>query len=457
MDGWIVTYPSVMLQILTQRSPEAACHAEAVMRPHPLWPAASDRHHPEPGRVATGLHNSVYARLVQVPTSSHWTHIPAAAAAGQVISPLEKKKRVAQASLHLPQSPQSEDKERPSVIQCSQSPAQASSSQNCNSSEGSPVPLSSSSSRSPSPSSVSSDDGAVVTESLPVSATELERHCSTSEGETSGRREESRSGSCGQTSKDTAGHSKDLAPISYKPVDSLKVQVIDPAWKQSPKGSGRYYTFHPSSPFAVKSDLVPTPTSSFTKVIPKSVPVLRPTPTLPSYKTPQGGLLQQEDSVTRAKKLNVAPWFYQMDKREKTRTMLQKVPSAQQSMCHSTANLPALRTLSGYDKAGRDSRHPSPLHPVFFPNRMRLPQSQLLYHHVPVSPAHSALIGPAVYPYPYSIPLLNPQAGYAIPAMNTIYPHKLWFLVFQLGTSTAVTSLKCFLVIFDAMRCIHVF
>lgn len=48
-----------------------------------------------------------------------------------------------------------------------------------------------------------------------------------------------------------------------------------------------------------------------------------------------------------------------------------------------------------------------------------------MYRHVPMSPAHSALIGSAVYPYPYSIPMLNPQTGYTLPAMSPIYPHKL--------------------------------
>lgn len=406
------------MEILTQRSPEAACPTESVMHPHPaLWATPSDRHRPDcsqPNRAATGLCTSVFAHLVQVPTSSPWTaHIPPAA--GEVISPLEKKKRMAQASLKLPLSPQSEDKERPSVIHCSQSPVRASSSRNCNSSDSSPLPSSASSSRSPSPYSVSSEDGPEGNEDKPASGSELSQNCSSSVKNTSGCSEESKPVSCSQTSTDPAGQSKD---VSSQSADSVKIKIKD--WH---KLTGKYSThpFHSSSP-----DWAPTSTSSFTKVIPKSGQLRRPAPLRPVYKIQQGRLMQQDDPLTCAKKLsNVAPWFYASDKREKSRTMLQKVPPTQQSLSHSTASLPVSCVLSNYDKSGRDSRHQPLLHTAFLQNRMRLPQSQLMYRHVPMSPAHSALIGSAVYPYPYSFPLLNPQSGYTLPAMHPIYPHKL--------------------------------
>ncbi|XP_040010195.1 AT-rich interactive domain-containing protein 5A [Xiphias gladius] len=408
-------------EILTQRSPEAACQSEAVMHPHSaLWAATTDRHHPDcsqPNRAPADLCTPVYAHLLPVPTSSPWTaHIPSAA--GEVISPLEKKKRMAQASLNLPPSPQSEDKERPSVIRCSQSPARASSSQNCNSSDGSPLPLSSSSSRSPSPYSVSSEDGPAGNEDKPRSSAELRKNCSGSVKNALNCSEDDKSASCTQISKELAGLNKDLSHVSSQSLiaDSIKSQIKDSAWKPIHKGSGKHFThpFHSTS------------TSSFTKVIPKSVQLLRPAPIRPSYKIHQNRLMHQDDPLTCAKKLNnVAPWLYQTEKREKSRTMLQKVPPAQQSLSHSTGTLPVSCVLSSYDKLGRDSRHQPPLHPVFLPNRMRLPQSQLMYRHIPVGPAHSALIGSACYTYPYSFPLLNPQTGYTLPAMNPIYPHKL--------------------------------
>lgn len=402
------------------------------MHPHPaLWAPSSERHHPDcpqPNRAATNLCTSVYARLVQVPKSSHWTpHIPSAA--GEVISPLEKKKRMAQASLNLPPSPQSEDKERPSVIHCSQSPTRASSSHNCNSSDGSPLPLSSSSSRCPSTHSVSSEDGPVENDDKPASGSELRQNCSSSVKHTPSCSEESKSVGSSQTAKDPGGQNKDVSRVNCQPADSIKAQIKDSGWKPIHKGSDKYFTqpLHSPSSFCgpVKSDWAPTSTSSFTKVVPKSVQLLRPAPIRPAYKIHQGRLMQQDDSLTCAKKLsNIAPWIYP-EKREKSRTMLQKVPPTQQSLSHSTASLPVSCVLSSYDKSGRDSRHQPPLYPAFFPNRMRLPQSQLMYRHVPVSPATSALIGSAVYPYPYSIPLLNPQTGYTLPAMNPIYPHKL--------------------------------
>lgn len=408
------------------------------MHPHSsLWASTSDRHHPDcsqPNRAPTDLCSSVFAHLLPVSSSSSWTaHIPSAA--GEVISPLEKKKRMAQASLNLPPSPQSEDKERPSVIHCPQSPARASSSRNCNSSDGSPLPLSSSSSRSPSSSSISSEDGPAGNEDKPTSASELPHNCSSTVKNTPSCSEDSKSVSCSQISKDLAGQIKDVSHISSQSLtaDSIKSQIKDSAWKLSHKASSKYLT-HPihTSPSSIeKPNWAPTSTSSFTKVIPKSVQLLRPAPLRPAFKTYQNRAVQQDESLPCAKELNnVVSLFYQTEKRDKSRTMLQKVPPTQQSLSHATTALPVSCVLSSYDKSGRDSRHHPPLHPAFLPSRMRLPQSQLMYRHVPLAPAHPALIGPTVYPYPYHIPLLNPQTGYAC-TLPAIYPHKLWFLIFQ--------------------------
>lgn len=406
------------------------------MHPHSaLWAATSDRHHPDssqPNRATTELCSSLY--LLPVPTSGPWTTpcIPThpASAAGEVISPLEKKKRVAQASLNLPQSPQSEDKERPSVICCSQSPARASSSQNCNSSEGSPRPLSSSSSRSPSPLSVSSEDGPAGNEDKPASSLELGQNCSSSSKNASSHSENNKVMGCSQTSKELARLNKDISHISPQPLtaDLIKSQYKDPHWKPFHKSSSKYFThpFHLPSVFPEKSDCAATSPSSFTKVIPKSVQLLRPAPIRPTYKIHPNRMVHQDDPLTCAKKVNnMAPWPYLTEKREKPRTMLQKISPTQQSLSHSTAPLPVPCILSSYDKSGRDSRYQPPSHPMYFPSRVRLPQSQLMYRHIPVSSAHSALIGSAVYPFPYSFPLLSPQTGYALPAMNPIYPNKL--------------------------------
>ncbi|XP_034004616.1 AT-rich interactive domain-containing protein 5A isoform X1 [Trematomus bernacchii] len=392
------------MEVLTQRSPEASSQSEAVLPP--LWTSTSDRHHPDcspPNRATTSLCSPIYTHLVQVPPSGPWTsQIPSAA--GEVISPLEKKKRMAQASLNRPLSPQREDKERPSVIHCSQSPARASSSgRNCNSSDSSPLPSSPSSSRSTSPLSVSSEDGSEGSKEKPTSSSELPKNGvkRTPCGE--------EAVSCSQKSKDPARQNKD---ITLPSADYITAQIKD--WMPIHKGSVKYsHPLHSSSSFMVRSDWAPASTSSFTKVVPKSLQLLRPAPIRPSYK------MQQDNSVTCLKKNNTAPWLYQTEKREKSRTMLQKVPPTQQSPAHPPSSLPMSYVLS------RDPRLQPVLHPAFLQHRMRLPPSQIMYRHHPMSSAHSALIGSAVYPYPYSIPLLNPQTGYTLPAMHQMYPHKL--------------------------------
>lgn len=322
---------------------------------------------------------------------------------------------MAQASLNLPPSSQSEDKERPSVIHCSQSPARASSSRNCNSSDGSPLPLSSSSSRSPSPYSVSSEEGPAGGEDKAASSSEMSQNASVKNP--SGRSEDSKTVS--KTHKEPKGQNKDVSQIVS---DSIKNQVKD--WK-SYKGAAKHYLYPFQLPttYSVKPGFSPTSTSSFTRVIPKSGNVLRPTPVRPSTKGQTSRLLQQDDSLTCAKRMS--PWPCQTEKREKSRTMQQKVSPAQQSLSYSAATMPLPCVLSGYEKTARDSRLQPPLPPSFIPSRMRLPPSQLMYRNVPMGPPPSALIGSAFYSYPYPIPLLNPQTAYAIPAINPIYPQKL--------------------------------
>lgn len=405
----------VILQILTQRSPEAVCHSDAAMRSlPPLWAAPSDRHHTDcaqPIRAASNRCTSIYARLVQVPTSNPWNaHIPSAAT--EVISPLEKKKRMAQASLC---SPLGEEKERPSVIQCSQSPAQANSSHNCNSSDGSPVPLSPLTSRSPSPYSVSSEDGAAESGDKPACGPESPDNSSDSGENKSVCRDESKPSSRAEIFKKGKDNSQSA--------DSIK----DSTWKANHKMNNKYFphALHPHPSSNLKSDWAPASTSSFTKVIPKSLQPLRPAPIRLPYKSHQSRLVQQDDCLACATKL-MAPWHLQMEKRDKSRTMLQKAPTAQHSLSHPPAGRPQSCVLSNYDKTGRDSQQQSILvYPSILPNRMRLASTQPLYHHGPLGLAQSAVIGSALYPHPYTIPQLTPQTGYFSPAMTPIYPHNL--------------------------------
>lgn len=405
------------MQLLTQIRPDTAHQGEAMIHPRfALWAASSDRRHmdhSQQNRATKDFCTSVSSRILQVPASSSWVaHV--SSTTGEVISPLEKKKRMAQASLNS----QREDKQRPSVIQCSQSPARPSSSRNSNCSDGSPVPSSSSSSRSPSPLSVSSEDAPTgsVNEPAPGSASP-ENSASTARVN-----EKNKPVDCDQASTDSMGQAKDVSQGSSQSqhADWVKLQRKDFTWKSYHKGTGKYFMpFHSSSSFA-------TSTSSFSKVIPKSMQLLRPAPIRPGHKILPGRLLQQDTSLTCAKKpSSVIPWPYQTERRDRSRTMAAKIPPTQQSLCQSITSLPTSCVLTSYDKSGRDSRHQHPVHPAFLPHRMRLPQSPLMYHHVPVGPSQSTLIGPAVYPYHYPLHLLNPQVGYSLPAMNPIYPHKL--------------------------------
>uniref|UniRef100_A0A672H3F5 AT rich interactive domain 5A (MRF1-like) n=1 Tax=Salarias fasciatus TaxID=181472 RepID=A0A672H3F5_SALFA len=362
----------------------------------------------QPSRAGADL----YTHILQAPTSASWiTHVPPAA--GEVISPLEKKKRMAQASLHLPRGSQSEDKDRPSVIHCSQSPARAPSGRNRSFSDGSPLPLSSSSSRSPSPLSVSSEDGAAGSDYKPAASSELTQNCRSTVKNTPDCSEEGKSVTS-QTSKPPPGQNNNTAPVRAQPLSPNSVKQLnqDSAWKPYYKANSKYFSYPLHSLSSLSSTASP---SSFTKVASKSVQLLRPAPIRPGYKMYPSRL--QVESQTCTKRMhNMTPWPYQTEKREKCRTAPQKAPPVQQSAIHSAAALPS------YDKPGRDSRYQPVLHPAYVSNRVRLPQSQLMYRHLPISPA---VIGSAVYPYPYAIPLYNSQSGYAIPAINPVYPHKL--------------------------------
>lgn len=391
-----------------------ARQSKAMMHPHfTLWSTKSDRchkDHSQQNRATGDFCTSVSDRILQAPEPSSWVaHAPYAT--GEVISPLEKKKRMAQASL----TSQREDKKRPSVIQCSPSPVHLSPSRNGNSSDGSPLPLSSSSSRSSSPLSVSSEDPPQGSETEPApSSASLENSSSNTNVS-----KDKNSVSCDQTATNPAGQAKDVSQSSTQLLytDSVKTQLKESAWKSYPKGAGKQFMSFPSS-FA-------TSASSFSKVVPR---LLRPAPIRPSHKILTGRPLQQDSSLTCPRKPgSVIPLYYPTEKRDRSRTMVPKIPPTQQSLSQSNSahTLPASCFLMSYDKSGRDSRHQHLVHPAFLPHRMRSPHSQLMYQNIPVGPSQSTVIGPSFYPYPYPFHMLNPQVGYSLPAMNPIYPHKL--------------------------------
>ncbi|XP_054630987.1 AT-rich interactive domain-containing protein 5A [Dunckerocampus dactyliophorus] len=377
-----------------ERIPEAASQSGAVMPPHQstLWP---ERHHLDCSQPDRPLTPDLY-------TCSHLVHGSAAtpwpanlsSVAGEVISPLEKKKRVAQASLQV--KTEGKWRDRPSVIQRSLSPA--CSSHKCNSSDGSPCPpssSSSSSSQSTSPCSISSEDAPACGESKPDLALFSTVKNTLNQSEDMPMR---------QIYKDPAGENKDRLHVS-----SQKVKAHIKDWK--PKG-GDINLMHPFySAIKGKSDCSPPPSSSFVNVLPRSTHIPRPAPIRPGYRSHQATLTHC--NASSLKNIPLPPWLYQTEKWETLRAIPAKVPSTQHTLSHTACVLPP------YDKS--DSHQQTTLHhPAFLP-RMRIPQSQLMYRHVPGSATSSALI----YPYPYSIPLWGPHTAYTLPTMNTFYTHKL--------------------------------
>ncbi|KAK7934192.1 hypothetical protein WMY93_005088 [Mugilogobius chulae] len=332
--------------------------------------------------------------LVLRPLSSIWTVSsdkldPSKPSADLSISPLEKKKRMAQASLLLRPSPHGEESKRPSVILCS-SPGPAPSAQT--SPDASPQPQSSSSSRSSSPLSVSSEDSPACHQDnlpsldLPLNSSRVTSVCT-------GDKE---SKECKESPVEkTEGNSQTANKHLTKDLEKDRINRMH-VYK------GMHLTPFPLSPaFPVKYDLVPTTTSSFTKVVPKTVQLLRPSPIRLSYKNHQTRQVQ-DDSMT--KKLNsTSQRINQTEKWENSQSRLCKVPLSQHSLLHS---LPTSCVASSYNKSARNTRPHAPFHPAFLPNRMRLPHAQLMYRQVPVNPGHPALIGPVAYPFSY--PMSHP-------------------------------------------------
>lgn len=394
-----------ILQIARRRSPEASHRSAAAMSALPaLWAAPSEGAHPD--RAASRCCTSVYARLVQVPTSSSPWVAQAPSAAGEVISPLEKKKRMAQASLSCPPG---EEKGRPSVIQCSQ----ANSSHSCNSSDGSPVPLSPASSRSPSPYSVSSEDGAAAESGARAARGPASADTSAGPGE--------RKSACGEDSK-PSGCAESFT--EGKDNSQFAALVKASAWRATQAANDKSFphTLRPHPASALKSGWAPASTSSFTKVTPRAVRPLRPAPVRPAYKSHQGRSVQPDDCLACAAKL-MAPWYSQVERRDKSRPPLPKAPPASHGLGlpQPPAGRPSSRVASSYDKSGRGSQQQSILVcPSILPNRLR-PASALPLAYLP----QPAVFSSSLYSHPYTIPPLIPQTGFISPGLTSVYHHTL--------------------------------
>ncbi|KAJ7994234.1 hypothetical protein DPEC_G00263780 [Dallia pectoralis] len=386
------------------------------------WSTPSERLHPDcppanNGNTAGEDHSSsAFSSSQPAPgttSSSSWkgVHIQSSTVA-DIISPLEKKKRMAQASLTQSQdsmSPRAEDcKGRPSVIHCPQSPGLHSTHRTRTASEGSPLPPSSSSSRSPSPYSISSEDCQTLTEDGPsVPKAEVPRYFSINPLPT-------RSGvhkpqSCSPDVKEYVnlpGGQRDFSQVSPLPSDPVYIKGQSPNSLWSPVGSGSRRPTHqipPPMSCTLRSCMIPS-TSSFTKVYPKSIEPLRPVPFQPGYafhQHPNRSMLR--DGLIYTKKINLAPEHYTTEKKDKSRTVLPKPLPTQQAVFRSNAGLPVSYLIPACDKTMGDSGQKPPVNPGYLPSYVRLPQSQTtpMYRHVSMGPGLVSPYEPALISYPY--------------------------------------------------------
>uniref|UniRef100_A0A4W5KSX3 ARID domain-containing protein n=1 Tax=Hucho hucho TaxID=62062 RepID=A0A4W5KSX3_9TELE len=376
------------------------------------------------------------SRPAQGPTSCPWRGSRLQSAAADIISPLEKKKRMAQASLSESQDSQSarqgDCKGRPSVIHCSQSPGLLLPSRTRTTSEGSPLPQSSSSSRSPSPYSISSEDCPALSEDRPpVPKPEVPLHFSSNPISVHSGVHKPRT--CSPDVKEYVAFpegQRDFPQVSPLPVEtvSIKGRSKNSVWSPVCNGSNRHPAHQIPPPtsctYTVRSCLVPS-TSSFTKVYPKSMESLRPIPFQPGYtfhQNPNRPMLH-DDRLIYKKKLHMVPQHYQTEKKEKSRTMLPKPLPTQQPVFHSNASIPVSYLIPAYDRTRADSGQKPPVHPLFIPTHVRLSQSQAspMYRHVPTGHTHTSSYEPALYSYPFHIPMCIPHTGYSITGVH--YPH----------------------------------
>lgn len=376
------------------------------------------------------------SRPAQGPSSCTWRGSQLQSAAADIISPLEKKKRMAQASLSESQDSQSarqgDCKGRPSVIHCSQSPGLLLPSRTRTTSEGSPLPPSSSSSRSPSPYSISSEDCPALTEDRPpVPKPEVPLHFSSNPISAHSGVHKPRT--CSPDVKEYVGFpggQRDFPQVSPLPVETVSIEgrSKNSVWSPVCNGSNRHSAHQIPPPtsctYTVRSCLVPS-TSSFTKVYPKSMESLRPIPFQPGctfHQNPNRPMLH-DDRLIYKKKLQMVPRHYQTEKKEKSRTVLPKPLPTQQPVFHPNASIPVSYLIPAYDRIRGDSGQKPPVHPLIIPTHVRLsqPQTSPMYRHIPTGHTHTSSYEPALYSYPFHIPMCNPHTGYSITGVH--YPH----------------------------------
>ncbi|CAL8248655.1 unnamed protein product [Merluccius merluccius] len=374
----------------------------------------------EPADIHTAPYDGSRALCVPLPASQPSSD-PLVPSTGTGLSPLEKKKRVAQASLSKPPNLQDNDNDRPTVIHCPvpQTPVPPPpSAPKSTSSVDSPGPVSTSSSRSSSPhSSLSSEDLPVATGVKPEPNREMPPKYMTLLCGRGHYIAENKSSTCSAISK---GQDISFPGTQMLKTDSIQAQNNDSVWKAGQWGSGRdsahTYPKLTSSSLLPHANWLPAPTSSFSKVIPKPAQPLKPTPFPRGYKISPAGLTQQHDHSV--KKLHHFP-YWTPERRDKSKLF----PSLQHRSLHAGSQAPP-----SYLRPVRDSLPQQLPRHVFHPEIMRTPYFQPLYHQAPIGLGHTAHLGSTIYQYPpFGLSTWTGQSEYARAGVSppSVYPHKL--------------------------------
>ncbi|XP_053360004.1 AT-rich interactive domain-containing protein 5A [Clarias gariepinus] len=325
-----------------------------------------------------------------------------------VISPLEKKKRLAQASLSLAPPAGLEDgtePERPSVIHLSN--LSTPSGRVSHTSDGSPLPLSSpSSSRSPSPFSVSSED-CVAVSTQKTTATETEKQ----KQPRFGALPESVVRACQPL---PIIHSypcpKDMSTLS-RPLHHNFHDVTS----TDPDKTQRHSALRKPVPMSLgQACCWPAVGSSFNRVVPRSRDPWRPMSLQPLYKYPAQNPKRPSSAETHMKKLPSPLRF--SERKDKS-----KAAPPQQYLVHQNG-LPQLPgyLVPGFNRIRADAlEHMKafPFPPVIVPAHLSIPLSQSHSTH-PMQNPFSGQYDPTMRPYPYTVPVWPPPSGYNIATLQ---------------------------------------
>ncbi|XP_066570634.1 AT-rich interactive domain-containing protein 5A isoform X2 [Amia ocellicauda] len=361
-----------------------------------------------------------------------------------VISPLVKKKLIAQASeagslsfsaivaASCPEpcpSPDEDSKDRPSVIHCAQVPElQAVLPSRSDSSEGSPEPPStSSSSPSPSACSITSEDCLSQPEDYVITS-ELERSGFSSIPSMKPL-------NCYPTAKESNSYSRGprgLLQVSPLRSDTTRAKGQQPDLSWSPgckmeEGQSTLKSQHPlssaSTTLGPKACWVPPIPSSFNKVLPK-------TSFLQSYKLPHALKRPAPEDAAYGKKFQMVPPLPQGEPKEKNKPGLPK-PVATHSLMHHQGNFPVSYFLPAYDRTRTPSANQlKGLHSHFLnslPAQLALPTSHahpdLMYRQLSAGGAYPVLYDSTTRTRHYPFPIWHPQAGYAFARLQPLYPN----------------------------------